>query len=858
MRLTRMITLRSMTSRRMRSILTLGGIILGVAGIFAINFTNQNAFLSINRLFESTAGRVSLEIRSSANVGGIDQDLLDAVRRTAGVEQAVPVLKLNAIQPEDAPEQMDLNFFGTGAGGLLLHGIDAEVDQEVRDYRITKGRFLDSDSNRNQVVLVDQYADEHDIEVGQEISLLTVSGMTRLEVIGLIAKEGAGLTNLGDFGVLPLSTAQDLARRKGELDQIDVVASAGNNDPAYLASLRESLMEELGEDYAVVYPASQGDRMTRMLSGYQIGLNFMAGIALFVGAFLIYNAFSMTVVERTRELGLLRSVGMTRRQVTAQVILEGLILGILGAAAGAGFGILMSGGLMSLMSEILGQPLEISQIPPAILIGSMTIGLSVTLLAAFLPAYQAGRISPLEALRLRGQQTDGWLLRFGWLAGVLLLVLSGGILIWNPFPYDVQFRLGSMTVFALFLGAMLVIPVTLQGWQKLGRWPLRLAFGSPGEIGSRNLERARKRTMLTCAALLVGVSMIVVTQGMTRSFTEDLFAWMDAYIGGEAFVGAAVPLPLDLQGKMESVPGVERAAPVRYVDVVWMNGEDEEPITLMAVDPSSYRDVTRFVFTDPEVNPEEALYALDQGGSIFISSVISEKYGIEPGDSLLLKTRAREQSFIVAGVVLDFYNQGMVITGSWMDLVTHFRVQDVSLFLIKSEVGWDPSAVISQIDEQYKDEYNLVIESNSALKQRANGLMSQAFSMFDVLGILAVMVAALGVLNTLTMSVVERTREIGMLRSIGMTRMQTVQMILAEAGLLGIIGGLLGLVFGLALTRIFLAAMGAMSGYALAFVMPARAMWMSVAVAIGTSLLAALLPAIKAARTPMLTAIHYE
>jgi putative ABC transport system permease protein len=209
-------------------------------------------------------------------------------------------------------------------------------------------------------------------------------------------------------------------------------------------------------------------------------------------------------------------------------------------------------------------------------------------------------------------------------------------------------------------------------------------------------------------------------------------------------------------------------------------------------------------------------------------------------------------------VELAFYNQGMGITGSWMDLETHFRVQDVSLFLIKAEAGWDPSTVIGQIDEAYKEEYNLVIESNSALKQRANGLMSQAFSMFDVLGILAVMVAALGVLNTLTMSVVERTREIGMLRSIGMTRMQTVQMILAEAGLLGIIGGLLGLAFGLALTRIFLAAMGAMSGYALAFVMPARAMWMSVAVAVGTSLLAALFPAIKAARTPMLTAIHYE
>jgi len=346
---------------------------------------------------------------------------------------------------------------------------------------------------------------------------------------------------------------------------------------------------------------------------------------------------------------------------------------------------------------------------------------------------------------------------------------------------------------------------------------------------------------------------------MTGSFTADLYSWMDAYIGGDVYVGAAVPLTQDLQGELESLPGVDTAAPVRYIEISWLKeGGEEEQLSFMAVDPDSYTAVTRFIFSEPEVQGDVAVAELSLGGALFVSSVMSEKYGLKPGDQLKIRTRDGEKEFRVAAVVLDFFNQGLVVTGSWADLEDSFAVTDVSTFLIKATEGVEVFEVINQITENYREEYQLIIESNSALKERAEGLMNQAFSMFDVLGIIAVLVAALGVVNTLSMSVVERTREIGMLRSMGMTRFQVVQMILAEAGLLGIIGGLLGLGFGLVLTRIFLAAMGAMSGYALEFVLPVRAMVLGFAVALVTSQLAALLPAIRAARTPILTAIHHE
>ena len=857
MLLTRYITFRSLATRKLRTLLTLFAIALGVAGMFSIHSTNHSAYISITRLFEGTSGRVSLEVRSAAQVGGIPQELLEVVQTKEGIVWAVPILILAAALPGETPAELDLNFFGAGAGGLILHGIHPEGDLKVRDYKITQGRFLSPGASSREVVLVEDYAREKEIAVGQDVTILTASGLVDLKVVGFIARDGAGLTNMGKFGVLELALAQELAEREGELDHIDIVAGV-EGGPDLLEELRQALIASLGKAYTVVYPASQGDRMAQMLSGYQIGLNFMAGIALFVGAFLIYNAFSMTVVERTRELGLLRSVGMTRRQVTAQVMIEGVLLGALGAVAGAVGGVLMFRGLVELMSQIMGQELEAGGLPLGIMAGSMAVGIVVTLLAAALPARQAGRISPLEALRLRGRSDDRWLLQYGWIAGAALLAVSAGILIWNPFPYDVQFRLGSLTVFALFLGAMLVIPVTLQAWQFLWRWPLRLVFGGVGDIGTRNLERAHKRTMLTCAALLVGVSMIVVTQGMTGSFTADLYPWIDAYIGGDLILGSSVPLNRDLKDKLESLAEVDTAAPVRYIQVSWQGEGEVEELSFMAVEPDSYTAVTRFVFSDPEIEGDKAVAELGLGRTLFISSVISEKYGLKPGDDMNLVTREGEKEFRVAAVVLDFFNQGLGVTGNWADLEEFFDIHDVNTFLIKGAEGVEIQEVMNRIAEDYQEEYQLVIESNRAIKERADELMNQAFGMFDILGIIAVMVAALGVVNTLSMSVVERTREIGMLRSMGMTRFQVVLMILAEAALLGIIGGLLGLGFGVVLTRIFLAAMGAMSGYVLPFILPVRAFWLSLIVALFTSQLAALLPALRAARTPMLSAIHHE
>jgi putative ABC transport system permease protein len=862
-RLTRLLTLRSIRVRFLRFALSGFGIVLGVAGMLAINVTNQTALDSIVELFQNTSGKAKLTVVSASTDSsqGFSAQFLRTVSNIPGVAAAAPIVKAQTLlADQDEASELGIGIFGASvAGGLQVYGIDPGLDQRFRDYKLVEGRFLGGDLGTREIVLVQDYAADKEIKVSQWISILTPNGVERVKIVGLIAKEGPGRTNDGAFGVLPLRTAQDLFNRKDSLDQIDILTSDENPTEKILESLKGTLQARLGKDFSVTYPASQGKRMTQMLQNYQIGLNFISGVALFVGAFLIYNAFAMTVVERTREFGMLRTIGMTRAQVIGQMLLEAVILGFFGSALGVGVGILLARGLTGLMEVVLNQSLRDIKFPLDMIASSFIIGVIVTFISASMPAWQAGRISPMEALRIRGRSREGWLIRKGWILGVVLLAGSMGVLIWNPFPYDVQFRMGSMTVFGLFAGATLLIPATVGTWERAGRPILKFLYGASGNLGSRNVQRSRQRTTLTVAALMIGVAMVIMTRSMTQSFAGDLRSWMKAYIGGDIYIGSSIPLRSDVARRIESVSGVMAVAPIRYFNVDWRTPSGEtQTINFMAFNPATYSQVTSFVFSGDQPNVKDVVARLGQGDSVLLSSVLAEKYGLKVGDDVLLRTRTGFRKFSIAAVVVDFYNQGLVVQGSWDDMRRYFRINDASTFMVKVGAGYDVSQVQQRIDDLYGKRYRLTLESNTSIRSRALTLMDRAFSMFDVMALIAVAVGSLGVINTLTMSVIERTQEIGMLRAIGMTRGQVVRMVLAEAGLMGLFGGMLGLVTGVILARILFFGMMAMSGYKLTFVMPIDGVLLTLVVAVIVSQIAAIFPARRAAGIKILEAVHYE
>ena len=353
--------------------------------------------------------------------------------------------------------------------------------------------------------------------------------------------------------------------------------------------------------------------------------------------------------------------------------------------------------------------------------------------------------------------------------------------------------------------------------------------------------------------------MVVITRGMTDSFRGDLEVWIDAYVGGDLLVSSSAPMRNQMQRRLEALPGVAAVTPMRTLRATWLKPDGgTQEISFIGVDPNSYEQVTSFVFSDSRTDEQAAIKQLAGGNVVFLSSVLAEKYDIQVGDSIRLRTRTGEHDFKVAALVVSFFNQGLSVQASWQDLRRYFHTSDADVYLVKVAEGYDPASVQQRIKDTYGERQNLSVVSNQALIDQVLTLLNQAYSMFDVMAMIAMLVGALGIVNTLTMNVVERSQEIGMLRSIGLTRGQTLVMVLAESLLMGIIGGVLGLGFGILLSRIFLWSMTAMSGYQISFVMPVRAIILGFLIAIVLSQVAAILPARRAAFTRILDAIHYE
>ncbi len=855
---------RNLTTRKTRTLLTTLGIILGVAVILAISMTNQSTLSSINTIFDEASGLAHLVVAPSSFTGttGFPESILSRVRSVPGVEQAVPTLQARTLLARDAAGwKFEFGLGGaTGGNDLVLYGIDAALDRQARLYKLASGRFLEPTETSYSALFTEEYAAEKNISLGQDVDILLPAargGVATLRAIGFLRKDGPGLINSGSVAFVPFEALQDMFGRSGELDQIDVVAQPDVAASAErLADLKRRLEDRLGSKYVVNYPAQRGQIVAQQLATYQQGLSFFSMIALFVGGFLIYNAFSMTIVERTQEIGLLRALGLSRRQVTRLVLIEALMLGVIGSILGVAFGLVMARGMTALMSTVIATEIIEVTLPPDGLLISLGVGLGVTLVSAFIPAFKAGRITPLAALRIRGQENpSGAPGRLALWAGIELVAVAVATINYVPLRRSVVFPIGSAMVFVMFLGATLMVPAAVQKLEQVFRPIVMRLFGAEGRLGASNIERSRGRASLTVAALMTGIAMVISIGAMGRSFQTDIDAWVNSAVGGDLLVRSPVLMRLDFGSRLAAIPGVAAVTPARYFGV--KPAGDDLGLVFQAIDPDTYFDVASFQYAEDKQDATQIERDL-ANGDLLVSTTVADRYGLKRGDTFELQTRRGVQAFRVAGLVSDFTSQGYVINGTLDTMRRYFGINSVDRFTLKLAPGADLAAAKQTIEDRYGQSRHVQVETTEDFRARIRELTNRAFGLLDVLANIGVLVAALGVINTMMMNVLERQREIGALRSIGMTRTQVIRMILAESGAMGAVGAAFGLGFGFLLSRVFVEGMQQMSGYRLTFEMSPRAVLNGMLIALLVSQVAALYPAWRASRVNIVEAIKHE
>jgi putative ABC transport system permease protein len=857
---------RNLTKQWPRSAVAVSGVALGAAVVVSIQMTNAASLRGFEAAVEALSGRAALEIVSSGP--GLDETRLADLRwlRQYGDFTAV-------VEGEAA--------FRTPAGSnesLRVLGIDILRDRSFRDYRLlefeqqrrepTSREFLDLLKDPTSVVITEKFGDRHGLRVGAKIELTLGDRLQTFTVRGLLKNEGPARVMDGNLVLMDIAAAQLALNRLGRLDRLELVPDSSNS----LEALRQNLEERLPSGLIVRTPSRRGRQVERMLEAFHFNLTALSHIALLVGLFLIYNTISISVISRRQEIGTLRALGCPRQKIWLFFLSEAAGLAIAGILLGLPLARLMAVGALRLTATTV-KTLYVAttaQAPPldsGYVLLAFASCLPLALLAALVPALAASRVAPLAAIhgvdRLRTRFRLQW--RYLWCSAGLFL-LAGWFCTLKP--------LGTLPVFgyaaalAIVLGAALLCPavlyatgrwgeslvrnVTQRGVQPLMEWRLAIS----------NLVGAIPRISISVAALAVSLSMLVAIAVMIGSFRETVIYWVGQTLRADLYLRPATRSNVDVDATVS--PDVEAAirrhpqvaAVDRFRNFTLPYGDGV--ITLGAGDFEVLLKYGKLLIKEPSNGLESLRMAVGQD-AVVVSESFSLKHSVRAGGQVTLATPAGPRRYRVAAVYYDYSNDRGVVVMDRHTFEKHFGPLAPTSLSLYLQPGASAEAVRTELLESLGTHYRTFIYTNAALRSEVLRIFDSTFTITYALEVIAISVAILGVASTLLTLILERSREIAILRWVGASQRQVRKMVVIEALLLGSASQGIGLVIGMLLSLVLIYVINVQSfGWTIQFHVPVAFLIQSSLVILGAAALAGLYPAKTAARVQVVKQLAPE
>jgi putative ABC transport system permease protein len=825
---------RTLASRPLRSLLTIAGIALGVAVLCASLTLGAALDAAVRRTVDDMIGRADIRI-SGFRDAGLSQGTVTTIVGTDGVVDAAPVIERRTFPTSSAG--------GGASAAISVLGIDPTSYLRLHDLPLAAGTMLDRTDE--PVALVSQaLADADGYGLGSRLSVLGANGRTELRVVGILPGFGP-VAGTARSAIIPIDVARAAFGVTGA-SHVDLRVAPDSVD-----AVTSRLAAALTEPYVLASPADMAASLRASSASFQGTAALVAAIVLFVGAFLIVNTLSMTVGERAREVGLLRAAGATRTQLSRFVFSGALALGVIGAGLGVLTGWLMAALMAGAVSDATGLSAAVTGVDPAGALTAMLVGVGITILAAIEPALAAAHISPVEALRARLDLPAVRRGRLIWIAGIFVVVAALALLVWPPVAAASSTG-RALAVYGVLLVATMLTPFVVRPLARALGYPVSLILRLEASLARGSLARDRSRTTLTLGSLVIGLAMIVALGWSAQAARATASAWLADVLPGDEVVTSIRPIAPDeaVEEELAAVPGVRGVTPIASFDIAYRG------VRLDAAAVSGQDLLEDGRLTAVAGDRVAALAALDGGGAAIVPAALAQRLGLSVGDTMQIPVAAaRSKDLRIAAIVERSIpgKSGEAVLVGWNDATASFGVLGADAFAVR----FVPDAAADAAPRLRATAESLALEASPI--ERIQGAVADAlarvFIVFDALALVAVLVAALGIVNTLTMGVLERVREIGVLRAIGMSRRQAMRMVVVEAAILGVVGVALGAAAGIAVGVVLLQLGGGLGH-------PGGMPWLPIGVAAALGLvlpaLAALSPARAAARVSIVAALRFD
>ena len=853
--------------RPLRTLLTVIGVALGVSASVAVRTANVDVLRSFEQAVLTVAGPTTLEIFGGEL--GLDERLITTVRNVPGVTSASPVILQTAVKMSEV---------GPGQAVQVL-GLDLLAEANSRGFRLSQQpteRQLETVLNPETVLLGRKLAAEWNLSVDDRVDLQFGPRLATCLVTGILQDASDRASSWDRLAVMDIAAAQITFGMVGRLDRIDLITDAERSVDEIAQDLRAIVPPHI----TVGRPTSRTRQVDEMVRAFRLNLTVLSWVGLLVGMFLIYNTMSFSVAQRRREIGIYRAIGMTQSRVAGLFLAEAAFLGLVGGVIGSGAGMLLAQKLVALLSRTIsdlyipvgtgdGGFFGTSQFW-AISFEGILVGCGVSVIGATGPSVDASRTATVRALS-PGDYEASRQLRVGMLGWIGLGLLGMGGLMSLTGPVGGVPVLGYLATFCVLAGLSCLAPICVTGWRRDNRRATRLpgVQGVMREIAIDHASRNPGRNGVTVSAFMVGLAIIIGVLVMVRSFRHTIELWINDTVIADVVVAPSAWLR-----------GTETGSAGRSLPPSWLEILSSIP-EVAAVD--TYRDVrvevkghrVAIVSRDLRLHAERSRYLVRQGdsfkqlnqaaetGGVLVSEVLASRLGVHEGESLEIMTPEGARQFPIVAVFYDYATDGgklvmdrRLYQSLWHDMsVTVFPVYMVA----GADVDHVRQTISAEVNKANGSGLPPLLISNAELRKEILVIFDRTFLLTYVLEAIAVIIAMLGIVNTLVTSVLERRREFATLRAIGGSEGQISQLVLWEAAYLGLVGIALGLIGGGLLSVLLIKVINKQSfGWTIQMIVPVGALVQAVGLAAAATLVAGYFPARWAAQQPVVEGLREE